>query len=145
MRIDRLNFVTTARLTTISVDSPLRAAARSLSDPGIGLLVVCNGRGAAVGVLSKSDLVRYMAEAPSEVSCAGELMSKTLIACEPADDLRAVWQRMVIQNLQNVPILDATQKPLGVLDIRDAMKALLEAEEFQENLLVNYVAGVGYQ
>jgi hypothetical protein len=34
---------------------------------------------------------------------------------------------------------------LGVLDIRDAFEVLFEQEEYQEGLLVNYVAGVGYQ
>jgi hypothetical protein len=34
---------------------------------------------------------------------------------------------------------------IGILDIRDAMKALYEQEELQEQLLANYVAGIGYQ
>lgn len=145
MRIDKLTSMTTARLMTINEESPLRTAALALSAPGIGLVVVCNSRGTTVGVLSKSDLVRYLAEAPSGIACASALMSKAIIACKPYDDLRTVWQSMVMQSLQNVPILDTMQKPLGVLDIRDAMKTLLEAEELQEHLLANYVAGIGYQ
>jgi hypothetical protein len=52
---------------------------------------------------------------------------------------------MVAQRLQNMPVLGTDAKPLGVLDIRDALKALFEQEEYQEGLLSNYVAGVGYQ
>ena len=43
------------------------------------------------------------------------------------------------------PCLASTLNPLGVLDIRDAMEALLEQEQFQEHMLVDYIAGVGYR
>jgi hypothetical protein len=49
------------------------------------------------------------------------------------------------RSLQNLPVLDADSKPLGVLDIRDAMKALYEQEELQEHMLADYIAGIGYQ
>jgi hypothetical protein len=52
---------------------------------------------------------------------------------------------MAARNLQNIPVLSADSKPLGALDIRDALKVLFEQEEYQEQLLSNYVAGVGYQ
>ena len=63
----------------------------------------------------------------------------------PEDDLYATWQRMAAQSLQNMPVLSAASTPLGVLDVRDALKVLFEQEEYQEQLLINYVAGVGYQ
>ncbi len=44
-----------------------------------------------------------------------------------------------------MPVLGPTAIPLGILDIRDAMKALFEQEERQEQLLADYIAGVGYQ
>ena len=52
---------------------------------------------------------------------------------------------MTAQALQNVPVLGAGSRPLGVLDIRDAMNALLEQDAFEEQLLANYIAGIGYQ
>jgi hypothetical protein len=44
-----------------------------------------------------------------------------------------------------MPVLGTDSKSLGVLDIRDALKVLFEQEEYQEQMLFNYVAGVGYQ
>jgi CBS-domain-containing membrane protein len=72
-------------------------------------------------------------------------MSRDVVCCGVEDDLYAAWQKMAGRSLQNMPVLDAGAKPLGVLDIRDALKALFEQEEYQERLLINYVAGVGYQ
>ncbi|UCI19061.1 CBS domain-containing protein [Mesorhizobium sp. B2-1-8] len=145
MRIDSLHPVTSARLMVIGVDATLRNAALSLSNPAIGLVVVCHGSGEAAGVLSKSDLVRHLANSGSADAAASTLMGRSVVSCGPEDDVHSVWQTMVAQGLQNVPILGAGSKPLGILDIRDAMKALFEQEEFQERLLANYIGGVGYQ
>jgi predicted transcriptional regulator len=73
------------------------------------------------------------------------LMSSNIVSCRPEDDLYVIWERMTTQKLQNVPVLGADSKPVGVLDIRDALRVLFEQEEYQERLLFNYVAGVGYQ
>jgi CBS domain-containing protein len=52
---------------------------------------------------------------------------------------------MVDRRLQNVPVLNDEARPVGVLDIRDALRAMLAAEEYQEQQLVNYVSGIGYR
>ena len=39
------------------------------------------------------------------------------------------------EDFQNVPVLSVDGKPLGILDIRDALKALFEREELQVQLL----------
>ena len=145
MRIDRLHSVTSTRLMVIDADATLQSAALALSSPGIGLVVVCQGGGEAVGVLSKSDLVRHLANAGSADAPAAALMSRSIVACCPGDDVHSVWQTMSARGLQNLPVLGSDAIPLGILDIRDALKALLEEEEFEEHQLVNYIAGVGYR
>ena len=145
MRIDQLNSMTSARLMVIDAEATPRAAALSFSMPGIGLIVVCDGSGEAAGVLSKSDLIRHLADpGPAEKTVAA-LMSCPIVSCGPDDDLHSVWQTMAAERLQNVPVLGLDRKPLGILDIRDALKALFEQEEFEEHMLANYIAGIGYQ
>ncbi|MEI9431965.1 CBS domain-containing protein [Mesorhizobium sp. Cs1299R1N3] len=145
MRIDSLHPVTSARLRVIGVDATARNAALSLSNPAIGLVIVCHGGGEAAGVLSKSDLVRHLANSGSAGAPVSTLMSRGLVSCGPEDDVHSVWRIMVAQRLQNIPVLGADSKPLGILDIRDAMKALFEQEELQEQLLASYIGGIGYQ
>jgi CBS domain-containing protein len=128
----------------IDVTASVRAVALSLSKPGIGLAVACNSEGAAVGVLSKSDLVRYLTRREPAEPTVRTLMTRTIRSCGPDDDVHAVWRSMIAQDLQNVPVLGAHSRPLGVLDIRDAMRALFEEEQLQEHMLVSYIAGTGY-
>jgi CBS domain-containing protein len=145
MRVDALRPMISERLVAIAADETLRTAAFALSNPHIGLLVVCDENRKATGVVSKSDIVRHLANVGVAQARVSTLMSRNIISCRPEDDLHATWQRMEAQSLQNMPVLSAASTPLGVLDVRDALRVLLEHEEYQERLLVNYVAGVGYQ
>ena len=145
MRIDELKETTTARLRTLETGATVRIAATALSDRDAGLVVVCGDAGEAAGVVSKSDLVRHLALAGSAEASAAGLMTRGFVSCRPEDDVRAVWQRMTARGLQNVPVLGAKARPLGVLDIRDAMRAILSADELEEQALANYIAGVGYR
>jgi CBS domain-containing protein len=145
MRIDQLNSMTSRRLMVIDIGAPLQIAARSFSKPGIGLVVICDGEGDVAGVLSKSALIRHLADPGLSVAPIAALMTRSIVSCSPDDDVHSVWQAMAAQGLQNMPVLGAGSKPLGILDIRDAMKVLFDEEESQLRMLANYVAGVGYQ
>lgn len=145
MRVEKLKPIITDRLAVIHVGANLRAAASTLSKPGIGLLVICNENGKAVGVLSKSDLVRHLARPNSQSDSIDALMSRSIIAYTLEDEVHTVWQQMSTQRLQNAPILGVDLTPFGILNIGDVMKALIEQDQFQESLLFNYIAGLGYQ
>ena len=145
MRIDTLRNVTMARLALVPIHATLRAAAFALSTPHVGLVVVCDESGRTAGVVSKSDLVRQLALGGDAEAPVAAQMSRDIVSCTPEDDLHTTWKVMAARSLQNIPVLSVDSKPLGVLDIRDALKVLFEQEEYQERLLSNYVAGVGYQ
>ena len=143
MRIEKLYPMVSARLMIVNVTDTVARAAATLSKPGVGLAVVCSDDGVARGVLSKSDLIRHIAHRSGPGSVE-ELMSLKIIGCRPTDDLQTAWQAMVDNRLQNMPVLGDQAKPLGVLDIRDALKVLYEQEQLQEHMMENYIAGFGY-
>ena len=145
MFVERLYGSTSSRLAVIGRDATVRDAAKSLSRPGIGLVVVCAPAGSLEGVLSKSDLIRHLRSPSRASSPASALMSRSVVTCGPKDDVHDVWQAMTARNLQNVPVIDDAARPLGILDIRDAMKVLFEEEQLQGRMLFNYVTGVGYR
>lgn len=144
MRIDSVKAMTAGRLGTIEAGATVQTAATALGGDA-GLVVICGDRGQATGVISKSDLVRHLARAGSAGADAAVLMTRTVVSCRPEDDIQTVWQAMIARGLQNVPVLDAGSRPLGVLDVRDAMRVILETEQAEERALANYVAGIGYR
>lgn len=147
MLIETLRSATSARLVVIAIDATLWTAASAFSNPRIGLLVVCDENNKATGVVSKSDIVRYLTDVGVTEAPVANLMSRNIVWCRPEDDLYATWQRMAARRraFRICRCSAPAATPLGVLDVRDALKVLFEQEEYQEQLLINYVAGVGYQ
>ena len=136
---------TSPRLAAIAATATVRTAAAALAQLDLGMLVVCNDGGPVLGVISKSDLVRHMAGDGQGAVGIASVMTRDVVTCSARDDLQEVWRKMVDRRLQNVPVLNDEARPIGVLDIRDALRALLQEEDYQEQILVNYVAGIGYR
>jgi CBS domain-containing protein len=136
---------TVARLKAMSDRSSVRAAADAFSDTRLGLIVVCDESGTAAGVVSKSDLVRHLARAGRIDIPVSVVMTRAVASASPIDELRATWEFMATRRLQNLPLLDAGRRPVGTLDSRDALQAILRLEENREHELVSYIAGVGYR
>jgi len=144
MFVKELKQEAAARLKVVAAAASVRSAALALSDHRIGLLVVCEDD-RAIGVVSKSDVIRHIAAGGRGASSIAPVMSRSIVACTPDDELYSTWQTMSGRGLQNMPVVGSGGAPLGVLDIRDALGALLDDERYQERLLANYVTGVGYR
>jgi len=132
------------RFSALGEMAPVLAAADALTNSRLGLIVICGPDERASGVVSKSDLVRHLAQAGQVDLPVAKVMTRTVITASPTDDLHETWQHMMSQRLQNLPVLAPDSRPIGTLDIRDALSAILKLEESQEEALINYIAGNGY-
>ncbi len=141
MRLFQLSGAISRRLVVIAANDTARSAAQILSRPEIGLLVVGGGDGRMIGVLSRADLVRHFAGARAHDVPVSAFMTRDVARCLVEDDLHEIWERMAERRLRNLPVLDARARPVGVLDMRDALAALLEAEEVQVRQLAAYISG----
>lgn len=79
------------------------------------------------------------------MTAASTVMTRDVVLCRPGDRLNEVWSVMKERHLKNVPIVDQDVRPLGALNARDALEALLEEVEYEEVLLRDYVMCVGYR
>jgi CBS domain-containing protein len=73
------------------------------------------------------------------------VMTKDVTYCRPGDLLHDVWSIMKERGLLHVPVVGEDFRPLGVINARDALLALLEGSEYEESLLRDYVMGIGYR
>ncbi len=78
------------------------------------------------------------------MAAASAVMTQAVIYCRPDDLLHEIWLVMKERHLKNIPILDRGSRPIGVLNARDALEALIEELEYEEVLLREYVMCVGY-
>ncbi len=134
------------RLVTVEDGSPVLRAAALLSAPHVSLVIVCDNAGAAVGVLSKADIVKHISHCKGHACtiATASVMTRNIVACAPGDWLRDAWSTMMNTGIRQIPVLGGDAKPLGIVYAIDALQALLEEAQDEEQLLRDYVTGVGY-
>jgi CBS domain-containing protein len=135
------------RLAVLNREAPVFDVAEILANPETPLVVVCDDEGIAVGVITRADIVRVLARAKTEVCrmSASEIMTPTILSCHVDHPLQRVWAILNNRSLRCAPILDDNGRPRGVVHARDVARALLQEVTQEEELLRDYVLGVGYQ
>ena len=134
------------RLSVIEAGAPVREAATLMSKPHTDLIVVCD-HGDMVGVLTKTDIVGQIGRCTGSGCTArvDSIMTRDVTYCRTDDALLDVWSLMRERGLQRVPILDKARRPLGIIYAREALQALLSESENEDELLRDYISGVGYR
>jgi CBS domain-containing protein len=135
------------RLAVLDSSAPVCDAAAILTDAGTPLVIVCDGEGRAVGVVSGTDIVKVFARKRSDAAreTAEAVMTRSFLSCDENESLQSLWTTMGERSLRSVPVLDEAGKPLGIVYARDLARALLDEVTHEELLLRDYVLGIGYQ
>jgi CBS domain-containing protein len=135
------------RLATVSADAVLADVAKLLSAAKISLVVVCHSDRGVAGVVTQSDIVRRVGHYPQNVltTTAADVMTRNVTSCRSGDTLENVLSVMNKRGLEHIPVVDDNSIPSGVIDARDALKALMKQASYNQALLRNYVMGVGYR
>jgi CBS domain-containing protein len=134
------------RLVAIETGASITKAAQMMARPMTDLLVVCEGD-VAVGVITKSDIVAEVAKSGPGYAGVAEvtsIMTREMLSCGPFDAILDVLAALKARRLQRIPVLDDARNPLGVIYVRDALQALLCEAEAEDELLRDYIQGVGY-
>lgn len=137
--VSSIDAVARSRLITISADALLVDAAKLLSDTQISLLVACNSD----GQWWVSSIGRCGESACS--TAAADVITREVAYCRPTDSLHGVLSMMERRGFIHVPIVDETFTPQGVVNARDALRALMAEGKYEMSLLRDYVMGIGYR
>ena len=145
--ISDMEVIARSRLFTVSADALLVDVAARLSSAQISVVVVCDAAGVAVGTITETVLIRHLGLGHADffATRAGDVMTREFPTCTPQALLSDVLAQMHALGLIHVPVIATDNRPLGVLNARDGLRALLAAGNHEEALLRNYVMGVGYQ
>jgi CBS domain-containing protein len=147
MQVETILPVARQRLITTQTGASLADAAKLLCETDRALLVVCDPAGVMQGVITKTDIVRQVADSPCEPESlrVADVMARVVIACKVDDSLHDVLTMMKDQGFVHIPVIDHESRPIGVVNARDALRALF-TELTQEHLLLReYIMGIGYR
>ena len=145
--VGSIGAATRSRLAVVGEAALLLEVAGLLSETQISLVVVCDAGGAMVGVITKTNIVRQIGHCRGAActSTAAAIMTRDVTFCSETDCLLDVLSMMQARGLVHVPVVDAQRKPSGVVNARDALRALWTEGQYEEALLRDYVMGVGYR
>lgn len=134
-------------LLKISQAAPLTQAAALFGQNRADLVVVCNDADKMVGVVSKTDIVSRIGQCQGQACTmmVAAVMTRNVVRCHPSDSLQHAWALMKESGFAHIPVVDSDGRPLGTLHARDALQALLGEAEYEEDLLRDYVMGIGYR
>ena len=138
--------LTRERLVVLAEGAPLIDAARLFSEMDTDIVVICASDGRLAGVVTKTDVVLQIGRCGGSACTAqvSSVMTHDVLVCRHGEDLSFVWSEMKARRLKNVPVVDDESRPVGVLNARDALQALLGEVEDEESLLRDYVMTVDY-
>lgn len=140
MKVNDILGKKSAAVITIGPDQTLHEASQLLAKHRIGALVVVDGDGRPVGILSERDIVREMATLKSEVveRKVHEAMTQDIVIGFPDDDLGYVSSTMTEKRIRHLPIM-ADDALVGIVSIGDVVKAQLDDVKYEARMLRQYI------
>ncbi len=109
------------------------------------LIVVSDDNDKMTGVVCKGDILRGIHLKTCNFDTACESVSvKDVMACRVTDKLDDIWSQMSAKNLNAMPVVDDTNKPIGVLSSKCVLVKLLAVARDEDALMRDYISGMGY-
>lgn len=129
MKIDTVLATKGPSVFTVDPSAVIRNAAVILAENNIGALIVLDGGGAPVGILSERDIVRELPRQPGLLDkSVAELMTTGILTGSPQDDVQALLRTMTERHFRHLPIVESG-KLIGMVTLGDLVRAQLNELE----------------
>jgi len=127
---------------TISPESSVGDAVRTLSEKRIGALVVSSTGRDAQGILSERDIVRELGRRGPTVleDSVTEMMTRELVSCSVSDTADNVLEKMTSGRFRHMPVLEDANM-VGLISIGDVVKARLSELSMEKDALAGMIKG----
>ena len=129
-----------ATVFTIEPTDSLANAAKSLTNHGIGALVVTDAGGHTIGIISERDIVRTLGEKESAAfeTPVAEIMTRKVVSCSRHDKLVDLMQRLTDGKFRHLPVIE-DGRLIGIVSIGDVVESRLEELEQESDTFREYV------
>jgi CBS domain-containing protein len=124
-----------------SLDTTVFDALKSMSDKGIGALVVLDDL-KVVGIFSERDYARkVILEGKSSKNLpVKEIMTRRVVCVKPENTTEECMALMTQKHIRHLPVL-VDDELVGIISIGDIVKAIISQQEFVIEQLENYITG----
>lgn len=119
------------QIETINFSNTAQESAIKMSDRNVSSLVVLDGDGRAIGIITERDLVRRVCtrEVPSNLVNVENVISSPVKNVSPETPVDEVADVMVSNKVRHVVIVDKNQEPVGIISTTDIVAYVRENSE----------------
>jgi len=127
-------------IVKIRDDSKIATAASTMTAAKIGALLVEDGAGEIVGILSERDIVRGMGPHGADLHDVdvSELMTRNLIRCSPNDTVNEAMAMMTDRRIRHLPVFEG-EELVGFISIGDLVKCRIMEVQSEAEALRQYI------
>ena len=128
-------------VVTVPPDTSLGDVAATLSRHRIGAIVVVDGQGSVLGIVSERDVVRGVAEggAASLQQPVSSRMTAKVVTCGPTSSINDLMVLMTDGKFRHVPVVEQGRLG-GIISIGDVVKHRLAEVETEQQAMRDYIA-----
>ncbi len=123
------------KIISIPDDTTLVKCAQMMLENSIGSLVISSGD-EAMGIITKSDLVRYFALSHLDQKLVGEYMTPYYAWQYSDSSLSSIVLKMIDEKISRIILRDREEKPVGIITFRDLFNMSLKLGE-EEDVIDN--------
>jgi len=142
MTIREILAIKGAHVYMIDPDRTVLDAVALLVQHGIGALLVRDASGAVAGIISERDVLRVCRDRSAELGRirVGDVMTKELVVCVPDDETDYAMGIVTKNRVRHLPVMEG-DRVAGMVSIGDLVKARLDAAEYENRYLREYIQG----
>ncbi len=115
---------------SVSADTYVEEAAKTLLDRQIGSVVVVDGNNHIEGILTSTDFVRIVAKSkPKAKTTVERYMTDQVVTAEAQESIRSAADKMLTYDIHHLPVVDDTEGVIGMLSTTDLTAYISEIEK----------------
>jgi CBS domain-containing protein len=120
--------IASADVVTAEIDDTVREISVRMRDTGVGSVVVLDGRGEPIGIVTDRDLVIYVCdpERDPDTTTANDVMARGVVSVDPEASVFEAGAVMAESNVRRVPVLSDGDL-VGIVTLDDLFPAFVSA------------------
>jgi CBS domain-containing protein len=123
MKIDTILATKGSKVVTARPEQTIKEIIALLTQYNIGALVVLDGAGKPIGIVSERDIIHEAARNDQVLAqTVDKVMTRNISTGSPHDELESVSRTMTEKRFRHLPIMDQG-KLVGIVSIGDIVKA----------------------
>ena len=128
---------------SVSPDSNVLEALKTMAEKNIGAMVVLETDGTVCGIFSERDYARKVVldGRSSENTLIRDVMTSEVYYVRPQDSVDRCMALMSEKRFRHVPVLDDDKALVGIISIGDVVKTIIAEQQVLINHLEDFITG----